>query len=44
MMSDIERTIRDVLNATEVTELTTVEDEETLTQELVEAINLVVGR
>jgi flagellar basal body-associated protein FliL len=43
-MSDIERAVTDVLNATEVTDLTTVEDTETLTQELVEAINLVVGR
>jgi flagellar basal body-associated protein FliL len=44
MMSDIERAVHDVLNATEVTDLTTVEDIDTLKQELVEAINLVVGR
>lgn len=44
MMSDIERAIRETLNATEVTDLTLSENLNTLTEELVESVNQVVGR
>jgi flagellar basal body-associated protein FliL len=42
-MNDVERAIRDVLNATEVENLVTVQDVEQLTTELTAAINDVMG-
>ena len=43
-MTDIERAIREVLNATDATDLGLIGNVEELTQELVDAIEQVVGR